>query len=104
VASGKYSYQQFINELDNFLIERLSIRRKYPSFVLEECLKTLEKQQKLDSLKSLIISAIKSPTFWINLFISTIHFAKLKLQSLWFRVKQISKKLLKKLDKSSFSK
>lgn len=97
VASGKYSYQKFINEFDNFLSERVSIRKKYPSFILEECLTLLEEQQKIDSLKLLFISAIKNPSFWTDLLISNIQIVKLKLQSLWFRLKQIIKKLLRKV-------
>jgi hypothetical protein len=97
VASGKYSYQKFINEFDNFLSERVSIRKKYPSFILEECLTLLEEQQKIDSLKLLFISAIKNPSFWTDLLISNIQLVKLKLQSLWFRLKQIIKKLLRKV-------
>lgn len=97
VASGKYSYQKFINEFDKFLSERVSIRKKYPSFILEECLASLEEQQKIDSLKLLFISAIKNPSFWTDLLISNIQIVKLKLQSLWFRLKQIIKKLLRKV-------
>jgi hypothetical protein len=97
VASGKYSYQKFINEFDKFLSGRVSIRKKYPNFILEECLASLEEQQKIDSLKLLFISAIKNPSFWTDLLISNIQIVKLNLQSLWFRLKKIIKKLLRKV-------
>jgi len=101
VASGKYSYQQFINEFDRFLLEHLPIKKERPKLLTESSLLLLI-NSKLYSFKLLIISIFNNPVFYIRRLFLLPKLIKLKLQSFWFKLKQIIKKNLQKIRQKQF--
>jgi hypothetical protein len=101
VASGKYSYQKFINEFDHFLLEHLPIKKEHSKLLSESSLLVLT-NRKLYSFKLLIISIFNNPIFYIRKLFLVPQLIKLKLQSFWFKLKQIIKKNLQKIRQKQF--